>query len=156
MKQILFLLLLVPIIAYSETGKINASIYPGVSVKAGNQLNFSTLTTIGACTVTISPTGILTSTGDVSFSGETQGAGIFSLQGQNDANVVLLLPTTSEISNGTTTIECSFFMSNLVGNRGTLSATGTLTIKIGCTLTIPANVTAGAFTGEIEVTASYD
>lgn len=108
--------------------------------------------------VTISPDGVRTTTGDILPSpseGEVHAAQ-FTVTGLANATYAITLPGNNEVTikGPGEPMTVTKFTSNPSGT-GTLTG-GTQTLSVGAMLTVGANQTAGAYTGEFSVKVAYN
>ena len=113
-----------------------------------------------AGTVVLAPAGTRTSTGGVTLpaTAGTVAAAEFNVTGANNYTFSITLPSTShEIKSGSNTMSVTGFTSTPTPT-GTLSATGSATVKVGATLNVSAGQAAGTYTSvtPFEVTVNYN
>ena len=111
-------------------------------------------------TVVLAPAGTRTFTGGVTLpaTAGTVAAAEFNVTGANNYTFSITLPSTShEIKSGSNTMSVTGFTSTPTPN-GTLSATGSATVKVGATLNVSAGQAAGTYTSvtPFEVTVNYN
>ena len=111
-------------------------------------------------TVVLAPAGTRTSTGGVTLpaTAGTVAAAEFNVTGANNYTFSITLPSTShEIKSGSNTMSVTGFTSTPTPT-GTLSATGSATVKVGATLNVSAGQAAGTYTSvtPFEVTVNYN
>lgn len=108
-------------------------------------------------TVTLSPLGGYTKTGDIQFVDDSLTPGEFTVTGVGGRQVNITMPTSTTVSNGTATMTIDNFKSNpsvsfVLGGSGTGQ---TQSVKTGATLHINKNQKAGTYTGTYPVIVSY-
>ena len=111
-------------------------------------------------TVVLAPAGTRTSTGGVTLpaTAGTVAAAEFNVTGADNYTFSITLPSTShEIKSGSNTMSVTGFTSTPTPT-GTLSATGSATVKVGATLNVSAGQAAGTYTSvtPFEVTVNYN
>jgi hypothetical protein len=138
--------------AGSTTGSATATVLPDIQVNQTTGLSFGTLTP-GATggTVAVSSTGTAVTGTVQSISAGARGA--FSVQGGNNANYNINLPTSAiTISNGTQTMDVAL---TLPANSGTLNGTGNGSFFVDGTLTVAGSQAAGTYNGTYTVNVNY-
>ena len=146
------------------TAKATASstIVTPIGITKTVDMNFGNVainsTTAG--TVVLAPAGTRTSTGGVTLpaTAGTVAAAEFNVTGANNYTFSITLPSTShEIKSGSNTMSVTGFTSTPTPT-GTLSATGSATVKVGATLNVSAGQAAGTYTSvtPFEVTVNYN
>ena len=114
-------------------------------------------------TVVLAPAGTRTPNGGVTLPTTAGGtvtaaAAEFNVTGANNYTFSITLPSTShEIKSGSNTMSVTGFTSTPTPT-GTLSATGSATVKVGATLNVSAGQAAGTYTSvtPFEVTVNYN
>jgi len=104
----------------------------------------------GPSTFVLSTAGALTGTGYGIVIKGTVRAGEYKITGPANANVLITLPTTATLTNGTSNAMLSNFTSS-PATVGTLDSRGKLTLTVGATLTVPAGQSAGEYTGPVTI-----
>ena len=104
----------------------------------------------GPSTFALNTAGALTATGYGIVIKGTARAGEYKITGPDNATVLITLPTTATLSNGTSNATLSNFTSS-PSAVGTLDNRGKLTLTVGATLTVPAGQSAGDYTGPITI-----
>lgn len=123
-----------------------------VEVEASHPIRFGMVagSSDGPSTFVLSPTGTLSTTGyGIVMRGNVR-AGTYKIVGPANANVLITLPTTVTLSNGTSNAILSNFTSS-PSAVGTLNRRGKLTLKVGATLTVPAGQPGGQYTGPVTI-----
>ncbi len=149
----------------SATGTAKAKIIEPITITAqtadGKVLNFGTMLSSSAHSVTVGTEGNRTSTVEGNLVNDTSNApaaGEFTITSSVARNVTLTLPSSATISNNETDLTVSNFTSNPAGSTsGTAIAViaGNTTVKVGGTLGVTANAPAGDYQGTYNVTISY-
>lgn len=113
-------------------------------------------------TITISPDGTATGTGEVATTmNMTQpptgrGQAVFRVDGSPNRAVVMLIPNTIIISNGTATMKVDQITDNRPNNgRPRLDPNGVFYLNIGGTLNVDAMQMPGSYTGDFTVTVIF-
>lgn len=108
--------------------------------------------------VIITPAGGKSFTGGVTApASATHAAATFTVQGQVNANISIVLPAANAVeltSGALTPLKIAAFSST--GAPTSLNASGSATINIGATLTVPAAASAGTYTGQYEFKVNYN
>lgn len=100
----------------------------------------------GSGSIILSPTGALNTTGyGVVIAGNAR-AGKYKVKGPPGATVLITLPTTAQVSNGSASTTLSNFTSS-PSAVGTLNSQGKLTILVGATMALPAGQPGGEYSG---------
>ena len=146
----------------TATATASSTIVTPIGITKTVDMNFGNVainsTTAG--TVVLAPAGTRTSTGGVTLpaTAGTVAAAEFNVTGANNYTFSITLPSTShEIKSGSNTMSVTGFTSTPTPN-GTLSATGSATVKVGATLNVSAGQAAGTYTSvtPFEVTVNYN
>jgi hypothetical protein len=109
-------------------------------------------------TVTITPQGARTATGDVALIGNSQGSpAAFDASGSANATYQITLPADGTVtltgSNGGSMSLSSFASSP--SSQGQLSSAGTQTLQVGATLGVGSNQAPGTYSGSFNVTVVF-
>lgn len=146
----------------TATATASSTIVTPIGITKTVDMNFGNVainsTTAG--TVVLAPAGTRTSTGGVTLpaTAGTVAAAEFNVTGANNYTFSITLPSTShEIKSGSNTMSVTDFTSTPTPT-GTLSATGSATVKVGATLNVSAGQAAGTYTSvtPFEVTVNYN
>ena len=146
----------------TATATASSTIVTPIGITKTVDMNFGNVainsTTPG--TVVLAPAGTRTSTGGVTLPATvgTVAAAEFNVTGANNYTFSITLPSTShEIKSGSNTMSVTGFTSTPTPT-GTLSATGSATVKVGATLNVSAGQAAGTYTSvtPFEVTVNYN
>ena len=146
----------------TATATASSTIVTPIGITKTVDMNFGNVainsTTEG--TVVLAPAGTRTSTGGVTLpaTAGTVAAAEFNVTGANNYTFSITLPSTShEIKSGSNTMSVTGFTSTPTPT-GTLSATGSATVKVGATLNVSAGQAAGTYTSvtPFEVTVNYN
>lgn len=114
-----------------------------------------------ASTITISPTGTVTSTGAVTplmtvpQPASGRGPARFLLDGVANRLFVTFIPNSVNITNGTTTMTVTNTTRNTGGAIGFLEPGGQFDFYMGGRLNIPANPTPGIYSGNFTITVFF-
>lgn len=144
------------------TGHARATVVDGITVVETQYLNFGSIDATAAVgTVTIAPDGTRTSSGGVLEIGSTFTSGSFTINGGPGMLLTYLLPSGSITLLGQNTgqpLTVSAFttIDGTAPLNGTTDASGAAVLKVGATVTIPANQVADVYNGTYEVTISHD
>ncbi|MCB9990740.1 MAG: DUF4402 domain-containing protein [Rhodospirillales bacterium] len=146
--------------AATDALSMSAKIIAAVQVTAQNALDFGSLTYTGAGgTVTMdATTGNRAAGGNVSLVGGVAGGdpGTFDLKGAKSAVVVVTMPATDTIKNGTKALVVDKF--TIGGATKLTKALATVTskgFKVGGRLNVTAAAPTGTYTGTVTLTAAY-
>ncbi|MEO8431432.1 MAG: DUF4402 domain-containing protein [Acidobacteriota bacterium] len=139
------------------TANTGARIITAISITKLVDLEFKDIVPGAAAgTVVMSPAGVRTSTG-----GATLGTGVgsspasFRVSGQPSARFAIVLPNSVAVSNGVQTMTVNTFR-RAPGGAGNLGAGGAQTISVGATCRVAANQAGGTYTGNFNVTVTYN
>lgn len=141
------------------TGTASATVIRPISIVAVNALRFGVMarpTTAG--TVTVSTTGVVTTTGGmVGNNAIAQGAsaaqaGTFRVTGDPGRQFFVTLPASATLSRTGASMTINLFTVGAL----TGSPAGSLDIAVGGTISVQAAQTVGTYTGTYQVTASYN
>lgn len=138
--------------AADATGAATATIVTPIAIVQAADLGFGTIApTASAGTVTIDNTGARTSDANVELlSTNTGSAGQFTVSGEGTSSFSTSVANVSLTGPGTA-------MPVVFTNDAPTALTGgAATINVGGTLTVGANQTAGAYTGDVVVTVAYN
>jgi hypothetical protein len=156
------MLALLPACAFAASG--NAATQPGtasatvlapivLSHTGGSALKFGTFTVGVGGTVVVSPAGLGSVTGTVTFApGSTNAADAFSVSGDPGRNFSIAT-TTSSVTSPSGNIVFTTLPS---AAQATLNASGRGTFTVGGTLLVGSNILPGAYTGTYTATVAYD
>lgn len=125
---------------------------PPVAVSQFRTLEFgsASATTSGTGTVTISAAGAKSTTGFAIDMGGAHRAAEFKVTGPENQAVTITLPTSVQISDGSSTVTLHSFTSTPSGTA-TLSNRGKLTIFVGATADIGVGQSDNAYTGSFTI-----
>lgn len=152
---ILFALISGTVFAQSSdtgTATVNAKIVSPISIASTGVLDFGKIaSTPSGGEITISPAGTLDYVGaGMEIAGNTGSVPTFSVTAQNGYSISL--PSTLEISSGTNKLTLKDFKTSLASDSGVTTSDFTL----GATLVVGVKQAAGDYTGEVEITVSYE
>lgn len=171
MKKLGILLIALVGFGISSFGQVSASASSSASIvvpiaiakSSGGDLSFGNIASdaVGG-TVVLSPTTGLRTSSTVKLPSVTGtvSAASFDVTGFASSTFSITLPgsiTLSRSGGGTMTVS-SFVSDPLVASGGLLDASGNATVKVGGTLTVAANQTAGTYTNssDLTVTVNYN
>lgn len=157
MKKALFAFLILPVMAMAQTnvnGRIKINLLAGLQVNEVCSMNFGTCVNIGESTISVSPNG-RTTTGGATATGDFS-CNIFSVRGNPSKTFSIALPSSTTITNGTTTLQVINFVSNTVNNTATLGQDGTFELQVGSTIVLPSSFNGGSFTGQYSFVVNYN
>ncbi len=159
----------------TNTAEANATatIIKAIEIEKTKDLNFGAMSVKGSDgTCKISTANTRTKTGGVNISltgaAVEQSAAEYTITGGNDATFAVTLPSTVNVKKGaggtaTTEMTIGSFKASVNnaadivdGGTGTLSATGTATMKVGAELSVIATQEEGNYTGTFNVTVQYN
>jgi len=107
-------------------------------------------------TVTISYAGARSKSGDIWLDPSNAGrAGSFNVISSSNRTFYVDLPASATLSGSGGTMTVDNFTSNVSSNGLTTSSDGSAVFNVGATLHVPANVSAGTYTGEYNVRVYY-
>lgn len=111
-------------------------------------------------TVTVSASGVRSSSGDVFLIPSSEGlAAQFQVTGDPDLTYAIQLPANGAVNltgPGADMALNDFVSLPTVGDGGQLSGTGQQTLSVGATLTVSSGQISGAYSGVISVTVNYN
>jgi hypothetical protein len=142
----------------TATATATATIVSPISIERVSNLAFSDIV-VGASagTVVVSPGGTRTvGTGLVGLNEGNVSAASFTVGGTPNRAFAIGLPgsiTLSGSGGGSMTVDT--FVSSL-GTANNLGTTGSVTLNVGATLNVSASQTAGDYTGNFDVTVTYN
>lgn len=157
MKKLSFLFLFLPLFLTAQTtvsGRVKINLLAGLQVAEVCSMNFGTCVNIGESTISVSPIN-RTTTGGATASGDYS-CNIFSVRGNPSKTFSIALPSSTTITNGTTTLQVINFVSNTVNNTATLGQDGTFDLQIGATIVLPASFNGGLLNGAYSFTCAYN
>lgn len=134
----------------TQQGTATATVIAPITLQHTNgaAIGFGKFTTGTGGTVVVSPTGVGSPTGDVTFvSGNTNTADAFTVGGE--ANRTFAITTTG----GSVSMS---FSTTPSAATGTLNNSGTAAFSVGGTLTVPGTATAGNYVGTYDATVTYN
>jgi hypothetical protein len=144
------------VMAADGTGTSTARVVQALTITPGAALAFGDIVSGAPGSVAITPAGGVTDTGVTSTG--TQTAGVFTVNGANDAQYSILLDGSTTIQDpvslDTMTVG-SLNHSKAPADFGTLSATGSDSLTVGGTLTLTGGETNGSYIGTYNVTVNY-
>ncbi|GAP42598.1 hypothetical protein TBC1_11730 [Lentimicrobium saccharophilum] len=142
----------------TETAEASATIHQHLSLSKDVDLAFGgIITDTDGGTVAIPAT----SAGTPNYNGlpaqlaTTTSAAKFTASGQDGATFDITLPTSATITNGSESMIIDNFISS-TGNDGVVLSGGATEFFVGATLNIAAGQAAGEYTGEFDVTVTYE
>lgn len=148
-------LLLCSLIAMAGAGA--SAVQAQVAVESTQPLGFGSFAA-GNGSVSISPTGVRTSTGEVvALSAHPGQPAQFVVTGDPSMTYAITLPAdgTVALSNGTTNMPVNGFVSDPAGS-GVLSGSGSQVLSVGATLGVSAGQPPGSYSGSFNVTVNYN
>jgi len=147
----------------SATALTSATIVSGLTITNTGPLDFGTIVTGTAGTVTIAPDGTRTSTGTAVSTSNVGRAATFDVTGTAGLTYsIAISPASLTITHATlagNTMTVNNFQSNpAAGNNGELDVNGEQTISVGGVLTVGAAQVPGNYTNtsELTVTINYN
>lgn len=137
----------------TATGNAAAVVIAPITLTAGNTLHFGTVYNTGG-TVIISTAGVRSGTCPVSAAAPLHSAGTFTVGGETGLTYTTTVPADGvvTITNGTDNMSIDGFGHNATGTI----VSGGETFSVGATLTVPAGVSTGTYTGTYDVTVAYN
>lgn len=145
-----------------STGTASATVAAPIKLTAVSALQFGTMAQpVTGGTVTVSPTGGYTTTGDlgadIAIAQSTVPApASFSVSGLPGAIFAASGVSQVTISNGSAKMTLNQFTINGSFSGGQIGANGTVTFYIGGTLTVAAGQAPGNYTGTFPITVTYN
>lgn len=143
------------------TSSASATILASINISNTTPLNFGTVGAKATTSTVVLATddSRTASTATLFGVGAPAKAGVFGIVGTPLAAFTIVLPTAPVVLTGpsaaTMTINSTDWVSDL-GSTSALSGTGTQTLKVGTTLQVGINQTAGTYTGSYAVTVNYN
>lgn len=146
----------------SATADASATILTPIEITNASDMNFGNMAVNATPgTVVLTPAGTRTPSGGVTFLAANPGtvtAASFTVTGLANATYSITLPSGSTtISNGTDDMTVDTWTSDPTPT-GTLDGTGTQTLNVGATLTVPGSASSGVYLSStpFEVTVNYN
>lgn len=139
----------------STSGTATATVIAPITLQhaSGAALGFGKFTTGTGGSVTVSPSGAGSVSGDVTFvSGNTNSADAFAVTGEASRSFAITT-TAGSVSKGSVSMAFTTVPS---ATALTLSSTGTATFTVGGTLTVAGTETAGNYSGTYNATVTYN
>lgn len=143
----------------TATASTTAVLVTPISISKTVDMNFGTVAASAtAGTVVLDTANTRTITGGASLHGGTPTAAVFTVTGAANTGFAITIPTTDiTLTDGASH---NLILNSLVtlGASSTLDATGSKDIKVGGTLSLPANAVAGTYTNasDLFVTVNYN
>ena len=124
-----------------------------IELKERRTLRFSTIASsyTGPGAATVSPSGVLTTTGYAIYLDGTPRAAEYKIKGPKNSTVLITLPTTVTVSGPSGSALLTNFVSDPPAGAVQLNHKGKLTLKMGATLNIPTGQPGGEYTGDFTV-----
>lgn len=143
-----------PSSAAQTTGRVGATIASGLAVTSVKPLEFGVIAPDADGSVVVFPDGRRTASGGLKLlaSGDTTFAAEFSVTGAPGATYSIALPGSVVITKGSESMTVSDFSCTAPGNL----VGGSATLRVGATLTVPANQPSGRYEGSYNVVVNYD
>lgn len=143
----------------TATSNAAAVIIAPLSITNTAGLHFGTIMrSATAGTVSIATDGTRSSLGGVTLSAlaPVHSVATFDLEGESGNEVLITLPASTTITNGTQTMTVDNFVSDPDdANPVTLGGAATV-LSVGATLNVAAGQASGAYTGTFDVTVNYN
>jgi len=143
----------------TATSNAAAVIIAPLSITNTASLHFGTIMRSAALgTVSVATDGTRSSTGGVTLSAlaPLHSVATFDLEGESGNDVIITLPASTTITNGTQTMLVDNFVSDPDDtNPVTLGGTPTV-LSVGATLNVAANQASGTYTGTFDVSINYN
>jgi hypothetical protein len=140
----------------SATASAFAKVITPIAITKTADLNFGTIISGPAGTVTVSPSGVETATGGATALNPNPNvsAALFSVTGEPSTAYSISLPSSISITNGAQSMTVNAFTSNPTPG-GVLSAGGSQSLQVGATLAVATNQAIGNYSGTFSVTVAY-
>ena len=124
-----------------------------IEIEERRTLRFSTIASSysGPGAATVSPSGILTTTGYAIHLDGNPRAAEYKIKGPKHGTVLITLPTTVTVSGPAGSAVLTNFVSDPPAGSVQLNGKGKLTLKMGATLNIPTGQPGGEYTGDFTV-----
>jgi hypothetical protein len=139
----------------TQQGSATATVVAPITLQhtSGAAIGFGKFTTGTGGSVTVTPAGSGSVSGDVTFvSGNANTADAFTVAGE--ANRTFAISTTGgTVSNGAVSMS---FATTASSATGTLNNAGAASFTVGGTLTVPGTATAGNYSGSYNATVTYN
>lgn len=139
----------------STNGVASAEIVAPIAIAHDTNavLDFGTMVTDTAGTVTVTALGVATATGPKLMSGSISSADAFTVSGDNGRSFSIVTGA-GTVTSGADTMSFTTVPSAATGTLGATS--GEAGFTVGGVLTVAANQAAGAYTGSYSATATYN
>jgi len=139
----------------SASASAFAKVITPIAITKTADLNFGTIISGPAGTVTVSPSGVETASGATVLNPNPNvSAALFSVTGEPSTAYSITLPSSISITNGAQSMTVSSFTSNPTPG-GVLSAGGSQSLQVGATLAVGTNQAVGNYSGTFSVTVAY-
>jgi hypothetical protein len=142
--------------AATDTAVATATILTPISITKNVDLAFGDVypDAVATGTVTVDSTGARTAAGGAALGATAGSAAQFTVNGEPNATYVLTLPAAPvTLTSGANTMTVDTFTSD---TTSTLDATGAEIVNVGATLNVGAGQAAGTYSGNVDVTATYN
>jgi len=145
--------------AATATATATANIITAISISNTGALGFGSIVASNSGTVSISTTGVRSSTGVTLGSATGVSQANFLVHGQPNATYSITLP-----ADGTVTLAgpdawsmpVNAFVANVANPNAVLDGNGDQTLAVGATLEVGASQKVGVYSGTFDVTVNYN
>ena len=139
----------------TATASAFAKVITPITITKTADLNFGTIISGPAGTVTVSPAGLETASGaSIVSPNPNVSAAQFNVTGEPSTAYSISLPSSITISNGAQTMTVDNFTTNPTPS-GLLSGLGAQSLQVGARLSVLANQAVGSYSGTFSVTVAY-
>jgi len=139
----------------TATASAFAKVITPITITKTADLNFGTIISGPAGTVTVTPAGVETAAGaSIVSPNPNVSAAQFNVTGEPSTAYSISLPSSITISNGAQTMTVDNFSSTPTPN-GLLSGLGAQSLQVGARLNVLANQAVGSYSGTFSVTVAY-
>jgi hypothetical protein len=143
----------------TATSDAAAVIIAPLSITNTGGLHFGTIMrSATAGDVSIATDGTRSSSGGVTLSAlaPLHSVATFDLEGESGNDVIITLPASATISNGTQTMTVDNFVSDPDDANPVTLGGAAIELSVGATLNVAANQASGAYTGTFDVRVDYN
>lgn len=147
-------MLLSSVVSSAETGRIYLTLTSALKLSEAKAISFGNITASGDASITVSPEGIRTITGDAVSQDNISSEGSFGVAGAPSSIFVVTFGPAS-CKSGASSLVIDDFKTNLPMNTGTTDLSGKAVFFVGATARITIQNKTGAYTGTYELICAY-